>query len=194
IGWTAPAGVMKVRSTTTGVDVGLRSETYSPSEFAVVPPGKNHEADVLLWHGAWDQPEAACTACETATPPPETDTISDSQDPEDSAGMDGATTAPAGTATAVRWEEPPSVTAVIVPETDPREVLVRTRKPGDTPDAVDWPVQYQADDSASGAGTSAPGGAVPPRGAAVPRVPAPMPTPASTSTTRASTRHRRSLL
>ena len=34
-------------------------------------------------------------------------------------------------------------------------VLVRTRKPGDTPPAVDWPVQYQADDSASGAPTNA---------------------------------------
>jgi hypothetical protein len=185
---------MKLRSTTTGVDVGLRSETYSPSPFAVVPPGKYHDADVVLWHGDWDQPEDPCTACVTATPPPETDTISDSQDPVDNAGMDGATTLAAGTATAVRSEEPPSVTVVIVPETGPLDVLVRTRRPGDTPEAVDCPVQYQADDSASGAGTSAPGAAGAPSGAAVPRVLLPMPTPASTSTTRASTRHRRSLL
>ncbi len=70
-------------------------------------------------------------------------------------------------------------------------MLVRTRKPGDTPEAVDCPVQYHADDSASGAPTSALGAVDGPRGADVPRVPA-MPTPATTTTTRASTSHRRS--
>ena len=52
-------------------------------------------------------------------------------------------------------EAPPSLTDVIVPLTERAVVLVRTRKPGDTPEALDCPVQYQADDSASGAPTSA---------------------------------------
>ena len=57
---------------------------------------------------------------------------------------------------------PESDMAVMCRVTDFEVVLVRTRKPGDTPPAVDWPVQYQADDSASGAPTSAPGiGAAP---------------------------------
>ena len=57
IGCTTPAGVTKLRSTTTGVDVGLSNDTYSPFDPAVEPPAKNHAADVVLWHGDTDQPD-----------------------------------------------------------------------------------------------------------------------------------------
>ena len=100
MGWTAPVGVKKLRSTTTGVEVGLSSERNSGSALAVVPPAKYQLADVVLWHGASDQPDEPCTVWETATPPPATVTVSDSHVPEERAGMGGASTAEAGTATA----------------------------------------------------------------------------------------------
>ena len=75
------------------------------------------------------------------------------------------------------------MTAVMVAVTGRVVVLVRTRKPGDTPPAVDWPVQYQADDSASGAPTSALGDGAAPAGAGVPRTPTATATPATTTTT-----------
>src|SRR5580700_385935 len=114
MGWTAPVGVMKVRSTTTGVDVGLSSETYSGSEFAVVPPGKYHWSAVVLWHGVSDQPDEPLTAWVTATPPPETVTVWASHDPDVRGGMDGATASCAGTATTVCTVSPESLTEVTV--------------------------------------------------------------------------------
>ena len=59
-----------------------------------MPPGKYQSAAVVLWHGDWDQPDEPCTTWVTATPPPETVTVSPSHDPDDSAGMDGVATAP----------------------------------------------------------------------------------------------------
>ena len=116
-----------------------------------MPPGKYQLAAVVLWQGASDHPEEPWTAWVTATPPPETVTVWDSHDPDDKGGMDGVTTAWAGTATAVCTVAPASLTAVMEAATERPVVLVRTRKPGEMPDPEDWPVQYQADDSASGA-------------------------------------------
>ena len=108
--------------------------------------------------------------------------------------MAGATAARGGTAVAACAVAPVSDMAVMSAVTGFAVVLVSTRKPGDTPPAVDCPVQYQAVDSASGAPTSAPGLGAAPTGAGVPRTPTAMPTPATTSTTRAITRHRCSRL
>ena len=108
--------------------------------------------------------------------------------------MGGATTPRAGTDTAACTVAPVSVTAVMPAVTARAVVLVSTRNPGDTPDATDCPVQYQAEDSASGAPTIALGAGVAPTGAGVPRAPAAMATPAITTTARATTRHRRSRL
>ena len=67
-------------------------------------------------------------------------TVSDSHEPDERAGMDGATTPWAGTDTAVCTVAPASVTAVIVRgRRRCAVVLVRTRKPGATPDAVGLP-------------------------------------------------------
>jgi len=149
---------------------------------------------VVLWQGASDQPDDPWTAWLRATPPPETVTVWDSHDPVDRDGMDGVATAWAGTATAVCTVAPASLTAVMEAATERPVVLVRMRKPGEMPDPVDWPVQYQADDSAFGALTSALDTAGAAAGAGAPRVPAAMATPATTSTTTASTAHRRSWL
>src|ERR1700734_3617082 len=118
---------MKVRSTTTGVDEGLSSAMYSSLPAAVEPAGKYHWAEVVLWHGACDQPRGPLTAWVTATPPPAVITLSDSQDPDDSAGMEGAATPRAGTATVVFSEAPVSVTAVTVAVTGLGVVLVSMR-------------------------------------------------------------------
>ena len=158
------------------------------------PAAKYHWAEVVLRHGAWDQPNESLTVCVTATPPPAVITVSASQDPDERAGIAGVATPPAGTPTAACAVAPLSVTAVIVAVTGRVAVLVRMRKPGDTPPAVDWPVQYQADDSASGAPTIALGEGAAVAGAGAPRTPSATATPATTSTTRASTRHRRSRL
>ena len=154
------------------------------------PPPKYHWAEVVLWHGACDQPEELLTVWVTATPPPEVMTVSDSHEPVDTGGMSGVATPLAGTATAACAVAPESVTAVMAAVTGRVVVLVSTRDPGDTPPAVDWPVQYQADDSASGAATIALGDGAAPAGAGVPRTPSATATPATTTTTRASTRHR----
>ncbi len=166
MGWTMPVGVRKLRSTTTGVDVGLRSETYSASEPAVEPPAKYHRADVVVWQGAWDQPRELPTVWVAATPPPDVMTVSDSQEPDETAGMGGTATPLAGTTTAACPVAPESVTAVMVAVTGRAVVLVSTSEPGDTPPAVDWPVQYQADDSVSGALTRAAGASAGPPGIA----------------------------
>ena len=159
-----------------------------------MPPAKYQLAAVVLWHGASDQPDEPCTAWETARPPPATVTVSDSHVPDDRAGMDGASTAEAGTATAACTEAPVSLTAVMSPVTCLAVVLVRTRKPGEIPEPVDCPVQYQADDSASGASTSALGVTGAPAGAGVLWVPAATPTPTTAARTTSSTRQRRSRL
>ncbi len=159
---------MKARSTTTGVEVGFSREMESGSELAVVPPGKYQAEAVVLWHGASDHPDVPWTAWVAATPPPERMTVSDSHDPDGKDGMDGVTTARAGTSTAVCTEAPASLTAVMAAATGRAVVLVRIRKPGAMPEPVDWPVQYQAEDSALGALTSAPGTAGAAAGAEVP--------------------------
>ena len=72
-------------------------------------------------------------------------------------------------------------------------VLVRTREPGAVPDAVFGPVQYQAEDSASGALTSAPGAWDEPADAGgPPRAAAATAMPAITNATTSTTSQRRS--
>src|ERR1700722_17438684 len=110
MGWTRPDGVRTLRSTTTGVAVGLRSETYRSLVAAVEPPARYQRADVVLWQGAWDQPSELFTVWVTATPPPEVITVSDSQEPDDGAGTDGVATPLAGTTTAACVVAPESVT------------------------------------------------------------------------------------
>jgi hypothetical protein len=74
-----------------------------------------------------------------------------------------------------------------------RVVLVSTSDPGDAPEAVVGPVQYHADDSASGALTSVLGAPDEPADAGVlPRFAMATATPASTTTTIATTPQRRS--
>ena len=70
---------MNPRSTTTGVEVGFSSTIDSPSPLDVVPPGKYHCDEVLLWQGAWVHPNCPSNAWLTATPPPSTVTVSASQ-------------------------------------------------------------------------------------------------------------------
>jgi hypothetical protein len=187
-----PDGVRKLRSTTTGVDEGLSSETSRVFAAAVDPPAKYHWADVVLWQGAWDQPSALCTDWVTAIPPPAVITVSDSHEPDESAGMEGTTTPPAGTANAVCALAPESEVVVMLAFTGFVVVLVKTRDPGDAPAAVLCPVQYHAVDSASGAPTSALGVGVAPTGVGVPRTLTARATPATTTTTTAATRHLRS--
>jgi hypothetical protein len=184
---------MKLRSTTTGVDVGLRRDTKRPSEFTVAPPAKYQLADVELWHGAAPQPDEPWTDWETATPPPATVMVSACHEPDDGFGTEGDTTLSAGTATAARASAPASLTAVMSAVMGDRVVLVRTSEPGPHADAVVVPVQYQADDSASGALTSALGAPDEPAEAGVlARVVRARATPAMTTTTTATTPQRRS--
>ena len=97
----------------------------------------------------------------------------------------------AGTAAVVLAVAPESDVAVMLAVTGLAVVLVSTRKPGAAPPAVDWPVQYQAEDSTSGAPTSALGAGAAAAGTGAPRTATAIPTPATTSTTSAATRHRR---
>src|ERR1700683_2684805 len=113
MGWTMPAGVMKVRSTTTGVDVGFSSEMTRVFAAAVEPPGKYHWAEVVVWHGACDQPNVPFTVWVTATPPPDVMTVSDTQEPEASVGMAGVATVCAETAAVVSAVAPESEVAVM---------------------------------------------------------------------------------
>ena len=152
MGWTVPLGVTKLRSTTTGMDVGLRSARLNPSVPSVDPPAKYHVADVVLWHGATDQPDVPSTVWLTETPPPASVTVCASQLPDDGAVNDGTTVWRAGTDTAVCSVAPVSVTVSMVAATGRAVVLANTSWPGSTPEPaepVDCPVQYQADDSAS---------------------------------------------
>jgi hypothetical protein len=185
--------VTKLTSTTTGVDVGFRRERSSPFEAAVDPTGKYHVADVVDTHGATDQPVVPCTSWLTPTPPPAIVTMSATHDPEVGAGNAGVTWSRAGTATADRTEVPASVTCVIVPVTARVVVLLNRRLPTATPDAVDWPAQYHAEDSAFGALTIAPGTGCAPTGVGL-RVATTTATAAMTTTTTARTRQRRSEL
>src|SRR3984957_1851876 len=186
-----PPGVTKLRSTTTGVEVGFSNDMESVLAAAVEPPAQYHGGEVVVWHGACDQPNEPLTVWLTATPPPDVMTVSDTQEPDESAGTAGVTTPCAGTAAVVSAVAPESDVAVMAAVTGLAVVLVSTRKPGDAPAAVDWPVQYQAEDSASGAPTTALGAGAAATGAGAPRTAAAIPTPATTSTTSAATRHRR---
>src|SRR5580692_1720215 len=137
MGWTMPVGVTKLRSTTTGVDVGFSSEMESVLAAAVEPPAKYHWAEVVVWHGACDQPRGSCTVWVTATPPPDVMTVSDTQEPDARAGTAGVTTPCAGTAADVCEVAPESDVAVMSAVTLLAVVLVRTRNPGDVPPAMD---------------------------------------------------------
>src|SRR6516164_2085617 len=184
---------MKPRSTTTGDVVGLRRETARVLEPAVDPDAKYQSADVELWQGTTDQPAGPCTASDAETPPPSRVTVSACHEPDDGTGNDGARTLCAATETAALTEAPVSVTVVMSALTARVVVLDSTRKPLAGPDGVDWPVQYQAEDSASGALTNAAGVAVAGAELVDPFTPTPMavPTMMTTATTR-STGHRRS--
>jgi hypothetical protein len=94
-------------------------------------------------------------------------------------------------ATAVSTELPESVSVVMDPATARVVVLVSSSEAEAGPDAVDWPVQYQADDSAFGALTSAPGIGWAPTGALL-RVAAKTATAAITTSTAARIGQRRS--
>ena len=161
-------------------------------DWAVEPPGKYHWADVVLWHGASDQPVDPCTACDTATPPPAVVTVAASQVPEGRFGSDGAITPRAGTETAECTVAPESEAEVMSAGTARDVVLERTRKPGARPEPVVRPVQYHADDSASGGLTNAAGTASALGGVGEPLVPATTPTTTITAATTTSTGQRRS--
>ena len=132
-----PDGVTKARSTTTGVDVGFRSEMSKPFAPAVLPIGKYHDDEVVETQGVTDHPVDPWTSSLTATPPPEIVTISDSHDPDVGEGREGTTWPRAGMATAVRTEVPASVTSVMEPVAARVVVLVRRMLPTAAPDAVD---------------------------------------------------------
>ena len=80
-------GVVKLRSTTSGVEVGLKSDMNSAFEPVVTPLGKYHCCDVLLWHGASAHPDDPCSVCDTATPPPDKVTASEIHVPDLGVGM-----------------------------------------------------------------------------------------------------------
>ncbi len=162
----------------------------SRADPAVVPLGKYQLAEVVLWQGASDQPEGPCTAWVTATPPPEIVTSWENHEPDAGRASEGTTTPRAGTATAVFAAAPVSDTSVTVPADAADVVFVSTSSPGATPDAPDCPVQYHADDSASGAPTTD-ARPLEVAGAGL-RVPATTPTTATTAATKTSTRQRRS--
>jgi hypothetical protein len=150
----------------------------------VLPLGKYQTEDVVLRHGATDQPDAPCSNCVTATPPPASETIWDTHDPDDGAGSVGITCPRPETRTAVVAELPPSVTWVTVPLTACGVVFVSRTDPGATPEATDWPVQYHAEDSALGALTSALGsGSAPAPCGVEPRVATTTETAAMTTST-----------
>jgi hypothetical protein len=138
------------------------------------------------------QPVEPCTDWETATPPPATVTVSACQDPDEGLETDGDTTPSPGTLTVACTEAPASLTAVMLAVTGAAVVLVSTRAPGAEPVAVDMPVQYQAEDSASGALTSALGTPDEPADVAtLPPEATASETPAITATTTTTTGQRR---
>src|SRR5580658_10515087 len=128
-----PADVTKLRSTTTGVDVGFSSDIDNVLAAAVEPPAKYHWAEVVVWHGACDHPNEPFTVWVTATPPPEVTTVSDTHEPDASAGTAGVATPCAGTAAVVLAVAPESDVAVMPAVTGLAVVLVSTRKPGAAP-------------------------------------------------------------
>ena len=156
------------------------------------PEAKYQLADVELWQGPSDQPAGPWTACETDTPPPSRATVSDSKEPDDGTGKEGARTLCAGTETAAFTLAPVSVTVVMSASTARVVALDSTRKPGAGPEGIVCPVQYQAEDSASGALTSAAGVADAGAGLDDPRVPRPTAAPTMTAATTRSTGQRRS--
>src|ERR1700733_2508145 len=103
-----PPGVTKLRSTTTGVEGGFSNDMESGLAAAVEPPAKYHWAEVVVWHGACDQPNVPFTVWVTATPPPDVMTVSDTQEPEASVGMAGVATVCAETAAVVSAVAPES--------------------------------------------------------------------------------------
>src|ERR1700728_547474 len=157
IGCTTADGVTKVRSTTSGVDEGLNNATYMSSEPDVVPLGKYHCREVSLRQGACDHPDGPWTNWVTATPPPVMITDWETHEPA-VVGVPSTACLRAGTETGVATVAPLSETDVTVPATGRVLVLVRSSDPTATcSEAVDCPVQYQADDSAAVALTMAPG-------------------------------------
>ena len=171
IGWTTPDVVAKRMSTTSGVEVGLKSATKRAFDPVVIPLGKYQSCAVLLWHGASAQPDAPCSVSDTATPPPDRVTTSEIHVPDFGVGMRATSWRQGSTSIAVATLAPVSVTASIVPTTERAPVLVRTTEPGaSSPAAVDCPVQYHAEDSAPGAPTRAAGAAGGPPGELFPGV------------------------
>ncbi len=147
---------------------------------------------MLLWHGASAQPVGPCAVSDTATPPPFKETVSDSQVPVLGVGTYATVCPRAGTETELCTLTPVSVTALIVPETLRSPVFVRTTKPGASwPDAVVCPVQYQAEDSASGAPSMAAGVTGGPPAALLPGERAAKAKPTITAMTTTITTHRR---
>jgi hypothetical protein len=182
---------MKRRSTTTGADVGLRSETHSVLEPAVDPEAKYQLADVELWQGTIDQPAGPWTACDTDTPPPSRVTVSASNEPDDGTASVGVTTLSAGTETMAFTVAPVSVTIVMFAVTARVAELESTSRPAAAFELVVCPVQYQADDSASGALTSDAGVGGVAAGLCDPRVPTKTATPTMTAATTTRTGQRR---
>src|SRR5580704_12137597 len=117
MGWSVALGVTKLRSTTTGIEVGLSRARLKRSGLALVPPAKYHVADVMLWHGATDQPDVPSTVWLTETPPPASVTVCASQLPDGGGVSDGTTVWRAGTDTAVCSVAPVSVTVSMVAAT-----------------------------------------------------------------------------
>ena len=192
MGWTTPFAVAKVRSITSGVEVGLNNTTNIASDPVVAPLGKYHCGEVLLWHGASAQPDGPRNACVTATPPLDSRTTSDSHVPEAGVGTVATVCPRAGTETAVATRAPESVTPSMVPDTARAVVLVRITEPGArAPATVVCPVQYHADDSALAAPTSAAGLGGGPPGALFPGARAARASPTNTAATTTSTSQRR---
>src|ERR1019366_2738936 len=192
MGWTTPLGVTKLTSTTSGVDVGLKRAMKRAFDPVVTPVGKYHCCAVPLWQGASAQPDAPCTACETATPPPVNVTDSESHVPDLGVGTLATSCPRPGTETGLCTFAPVSVTPSIVPVTAPFPVFVRTSEPGASwPAAVVCPVQYHADDSASGAPAMAAGLRGGPPVTLFPRGRAATPTPTNTASTTTIATHLR---
>jgi hypothetical protein len=112
--------------------------------------------------------------------------------PDERAGTGGDTTLSPGTLAVTCSLAPESLTAVMLAVTGNGVVLVSTIVPSAGPFAVDMPVQYQADDSESGAPTNVLGWPDEPVDAgAVPRAATATDTPAITTTTTTRTGQRR---
>src|SRR6185437_14700829 len=120
-----PLRVTKLRSTTSGVEVGLKSAMNNELAPVVVPLGKNHCREVLLWHGASAHPAAPWTVWDTATPPPDSMTTSDSHVPDFGAGRAVTDSASPATETRRATVAPVSVTPWMVAAMGREPVLVR---------------------------------------------------------------------